>query len=138
MKTTGRCHCGDIEYSAEVDEGRIALCHCTDCQVMGGGPFRLVAGLKPGALQITKGQPRTYDKTADSGLVRRMHFCGTCGTQLYSGPPEEDHPDALISLRVTTSADRERLLPIAEIWCSSRLSWLPPFEQLKFKFEGQP
>ncbi len=32
MKVDGACFCGHITYQAEVDEARVAICHCTDCQ----------------------------------------------------------------------------------------------------------
>jgi hypothetical protein len=136
MKTTGRCHCGEIEYAAEIDERRIAVCHCTDCQIMGGGAFRFVAGITPDKIQVTKGEPRQYDKIAQSGNTRRMHFCGTCGTQLYSGSTDPSDTSSLVSLRLTTCADRARLRPIAELWCASRLDWLPALD-VKLSFEQQ-
>jgi len=36
MKVQGSCHCGRITYEAEVDPGRVSLCHCTDCQTVTG------------------------------------------------------------------------------------------------------
>ena len=40
MQVTGKCHCEAISFKAEVDPGRAVLCHCTDCRVMSGGPYR--------------------------------------------------------------------------------------------------
>ena len=39
----GTCHCGAIQVTARVDRGLVMACHCTDCQTIGGGPFRAVA-----------------------------------------------------------------------------------------------
>lgn len=40
MHVTGACHCGSITFSAEVDEAKVMVCHCTDCQVLGASAFR--------------------------------------------------------------------------------------------------
>ena len=31
MKVTGSCHCGRIDYEAEVDPTTVRVCHCTHC-----------------------------------------------------------------------------------------------------------
>lgn len=42
MHIEGACHCGRISFTAEVDPSRVTVCHCTDCQVLSGAPFRAV------------------------------------------------------------------------------------------------
>ena len=32
----GRCHCGSIEVTAQVDPDMVMACHCSDCQKIGG------------------------------------------------------------------------------------------------------
>jgi len=34
MKVQGRCHCGEITYEADVEPGKVNLCHCRDCQML--------------------------------------------------------------------------------------------------------
>jgi hypothetical protein len=33
MKVTGRCHCGQISFEAEIDPAQVRVCHCTDCSI---------------------------------------------------------------------------------------------------------
>ena len=40
MRIDGACHCGKISFAAEIDPARVMVCHCTDCQVLSGGPYR--------------------------------------------------------------------------------------------------
>ena len=40
MRVDGRCHCGRVTYEADVDYNDVSLCHCTDCQVLCGSPWR--------------------------------------------------------------------------------------------------
>lgn len=125
MKTTGGCFCGAITYAAEFDERRVGVCHCRDCQIFSGSAFRMATIVAPGGFTITKGEPRAFDKTADSGNVRRMLFCGECGTHLASAPPDPDAPGAFVSIRIATCVDFAKLEPAGELWCSSRVPWMP-------------
>ena len=47
MKVTGRCHCGQISFEAEIDPTQVRICHCTDCQTLTGTAFRTTV-LLPG------------------------------------------------------------------------------------------
>ena len=136
MEITGKCFCGDVHYRAVVDETKVLLCHCTDCQTMGGSAFRVQGIANEGDFSITRGQPRVYTKTTARGTKRDMVFCGTCGTHLCAQP----HPGSdnrFVTVRLATSDSYGELTPRAEAWCTSRVDWLPPFEGL-VQFERQP
>jgi len=126
MHTTGSCFCGAIEWKADIDPNMIAACHCRDCQIFSSSAFRLAGGA-PSSFAFTKGEPRFFDKTADSGNIRRMAFCGECGTHLASLPPDSDEASQ-VSIRLATSVDFAELRPIAEIFCDSKMSWMPAIE----------
>ncbi|BAL76446.1 hypothetical protein S23_32430 [Bradyrhizobium cosmicum] len=32
MQIDGQCHCGQINFEAEIDPEAISVCHCRDCQ----------------------------------------------------------------------------------------------------------
>ncbi|KAJ5197915.1 uncharacterized protein N7498_007032 [Penicillium cinerascens] len=84
MTLTGSCMCGDIHYSADVDEYLSALCHCTDCQKWTGGGFTSNAVVPRASLKVTKGTPSSYDAKGDSGKINKHFFCPTCGSSLYT------------------------------------------------------
>ena len=50
MKVTGRCHCGQISFEAEIDPAQVRICHCTDCQTLTGTAFRTNVSSLPGHL----------------------------------------------------------------------------------------
>ena len=135
MKVNGECYCGEITYEAEVDLEKIGICHCTDCQRLSASAFRTVAAVQGDAFRVTKGTPKEYIKTAESGNPRVQGFCGTCGTALYATDPG-DNP-AAYSLRVGSMLEREQLSPKFECWTRSTLSWVPEIEGTK-KFEKMP
>ncbi|MEZ5570425.1 MAG: GFA family protein [Halioglobus sp.] len=126
MHITGSCFCGLISYEAELDSTGIGLCHCRDCQIFSGSAYRTSGIVAPQNFRFTGGSPKYFDKVADSGAIRRMAFCAECGTHLCS-LPAEDNGD-FVSIRVATSSEFTQLKPVAEIFCASRVSWLPALD----------
>jgi len=120
MKVAGRCHCGQIAFEAEIDAGRVRVCHCTDCQMLSGSAFRANVPVLPRRVALKSGTPKIYVKTADSGNKIEHAFCPECGTPIYSAAPGD--PPAY-SLRVGTLDRRAELLPARQIWCRSALPW---------------
>ena len=120
MKVNGSCHCGAIRFTADVDESRVMVCHCTDCQTLTGSAFRVVVPAETEALRL-EGAPKIYVKTAQSGARRVQAFCPDCGTPLYSAAA----PDATrVFLRIGAIRERAALRPSLQIWRRSALGWL--------------
>ena len=120
MKVTGRCHCGNIRYEAEIDPGKVTMCHCTDCQMLTGSAFRANVQAPRETFVLRGGALKTYIKTAESGNKRAHAFCPECGTPVYSAAIE-DPP--FYSLRVGCLDQRRELRPSRQIWCQSALPW---------------
>ena len=120
MKIEGRCHCGQITYEAVVNPDKVAICHCTDCQMLTGSAYRANIQAPAQTFALRTGQPKIYIKTADSGTKRAHAFCPDCGTPIYSSaitnPPT-------YSLRVGGIKQRAELRPTRQIWCRSALPW---------------
>src|ERR1700759_1595072 len=62
-------------------------CHCRDCQYASGGSHTTAVVVPIAAFQITKGTPKRFFRTGDSGQQAARGFCETCGTPLFSEPP---------------------------------------------------
>lgn len=120
MQVHGRCHCGAVEWEAEVDPATASICNCTDCQSFSGAPFRASVPAKAEGFRVTKGEPRRYIKIADSGNPRAQGFCGDCGSPLYSADAE--NPKAYM-LRLGALDQRTEIVPKKRIWCQSALDW---------------
>jgi hypothetical protein len=120
MQINGACHCGSISFTAEIDPARVMVCHCTDCQVLSGSPFRAVAVSPIGEFHL-RGAPKSYVKVAQSGNRRAQVFCPECGTPLYATAPE--NPTSVV-IRLGCVAERSQLKPAAQIWQHSALPWL--------------
>jgi hypothetical protein len=122
MKIDGGCHCGNIRYEAEVDPGKVILCHCTDCQTLSGSAFRTVVQTIPGTFRLVSGEPKVYVKTGASGNAREQTFCPECGTPIYSAPVGAG--TKAVGLRVGAIRQRDQLVPTDQYWCRSAQAWL--------------
>lgn len=122
MKIDGGCHCGALTYEAEVDVDKVTVCHCTDCQKMSGTAFRTVGHAAEKNFKLLSGEPKIYEKVAESGARRAMAFCGNCGTQIY-GTSVGEGPK-VYGIRLGTASQRDSLTPQRQIWGRSSMPWL--------------
>ncbi|MEP9386589.1 GFA family protein [Mesorhizobium sp. KR9-304] len=134
MKIDGGCHCGAIAYEAEIDPDMVSICHCTDCQTLSGTAFRVVIFASEENFRLTRGTPKAYVKTAESGNRRVQAFCAECGSPIYA-TSADDGPKSY-GIRVGTARQRADLKPRRQIWHRSAAPWLPGIEGLATKEMG--
>ncbi len=120
MQIDGACHCGAVTFTAEIDPGRVMVCHCADCQVLSGAPFRAVVAASIETLAV-RGATRSYVKVAQSGNRRAQVFCPECATPLWATAPE--NPTAVV-IRLGCVRQKAQLRPVVQIWQHSALPWL--------------
>ena len=116
-RRTGKCLCGSITFSAEVNP-EIGACHCTQCQRWsGGGPF-IVAYVTD--LEI-EGEAQ-FGAYHASDWGERI-FCKTCGSVIswrMQGKPTN-------AVSVGLLEDQSGLKLTEEIFVDYRPAWMPPF-----------
>ena len=130
----GSCHCGRIQFEAEVDPSKVTACHCTDCQKMTGAPFRVVVPAAKEHFKLLQGQPKTYLKIAESGNRRLQAFCPDCGASIYA---TSEFNQEFFGLRVGTLTQRAELIPQKQIWHRSAMTWLNQLDHIPV-FEKSP
>jgi hypothetical protein len=121
MNIEGQCHCGAVTYQADIDPERVSICHCTDCQVLTGSPFRVTVICSGDQIRMTGKPPKIYPKTGDNGRTRFQHFCPECGSPLFTsgeGGPED------WGIRWGSIRQRDQLQPMRQIWCGSAVPWI--------------
>ena len=133
MHIDGACHCGSISFTADIDPSRVTVCHCTDCQILSGAPFRAVVAA-PVETLVIRGQTKTYIKTAESGNRRAQVFCPECGTPIYAAAPEKP---AFVNIRLGCVTQRATLKPAVQIWQHSALPWLSELPEIPGSPEQQ-
>ncbi len=132
MKITGSCHCGAIHFEAETPAAKVIVCHCTDCQVFSGAPFRAVLPVPAEAVRIT-GTPKLYVKVAASGNRRVQGFCGECGTQLYA---TEEGTAKVMGLRMGCIDQKAQLAPTMQVWGQSAMPWVAGLGEVPCYVQG--
>jgi hypothetical protein len=122
MQIDGQCHCGRISFEAEIDPEAVSVCHCTDCQTLTGSPFRVTAICSGEAVRLTGGTPKVYAKRGDNGRTRLQHFCGDCGSPLFTSGEGDQVGDW--GIRWGSIRQRSQLRPARQIWCQSAAVWI--------------
>ncbi|MCC2658157.1 MAG: hypothetical protein K0Q76_3265 [Panacagrimonas sp.] len=128
----GRCLCGAVAYTVDVDPLVVRICWCRDCQrLSANGTVNMV--VPTSALAVT-GALASYQSRADSGNLLTREFCPTCGTHLFS---QADVRPQFRVVRTGTLEDPASVKPGVNIWAASAPGWAcldPALERV----EGQP
>ena len=132
MHIDGACHCGAVSFTAQIDPERVMVCHCTDCQVLSGAPFRAVAVASYESLKV-QGTTKSYVKVAQSGNRSAQVFCPECATPLWATTPES--PTSVV-VRLGCVKQKAQLQPAVQIWQHSSLPWLPELSAVRGTPEG--
>ena len=133
MQITGSCLCEDIKWEAEIDPSLVGVCHCTDCQILGGSAFQFAARVERAHFHLLSGELKTYVKTAESGNPRAMSFCSTCATMIHGGNTDDT---GLLSLRLGGCHQKHQLTPQFQIWCQSSMEWTTVDGGIKLEDQG--
>jgi hypothetical protein len=77
---TGGCACGAVRYQCSAEPFMSGNCHCRDCQRFSGTAYAAGLFVPAGGFRFTKGEPRYYMSTSDSGQRVGRGFCADCGS----------------------------------------------------------
>ena len=131
----GSCLCGRIQYEATIDDAKVRICHCTQCQIHSASAFRTGVLVHRDNFRLIQGQLKTYIKTAESGSPRVLTFCPDCGTSIYGSGVNDQ---TFLSLRLGTADQRAELAPSAHMWYRSAVPWLSRLLDLPTFEKGMP
>jgi hypothetical protein len=98
-------------------------CHCRDCQIASGSAFSATVIMSRNAVQLTKGNPASFEKLAESGNTATRSYCAACGTPLFassSGSAER------IGVKASSLDDSSWYEPEANVWLASAQPWDRP------------
>jgi hypothetical protein len=96
------------------------LCHCRDCQRQSGSAYAAAVRVPAASFRVTRGEPKRYTKTGDSGNAVTRAFCPECGCMLFL--QVSARPD-LVGIRVGTLDDPSWFRPEADIFVQSAQPW---------------
>ncbi|KAL2760731.1 hypothetical protein ACRALDRAFT_1078669 [Sodiomyces alcalophilus JCM 7366] len=122
----GGCLCGAIRIKSTGEIQGKALCHCLDCRKITGSLFSTNVIVPADGFSVTKGTPKQFAKTAESGKTITSSLCGDCGTTLWR--ETESYAGAKI-LKVGAFdhlSALEEAKPLVELFTKNRPSWQQP------------
>ena len=105
----------------------VYTCHCTDCQRINSSAFSIGIVVAENAFRLSGIEPRSIQRTADSGRVSTRLVCPECGSWVCGTPR-----DGLVRARAGTLDDTSWLPPTRYIWTRSKQPWitLPADDQI--------
>lgn len=117
---TGGCACGAVRYEYDA-EPRLALnCHCRDCQRASGTAYAAILRVPAATFTVTKGEPKFYTITSDSGNSVSRGFCAECGSPLFS---RLSGMSDVVGVRVSSLDDPSHYRPTMDIFVASAQPW---------------
>jgi len=121
LPLTGGCQCGALRYEIRAEPLTVYVCHCTECQRQSGSAFGMSVMVPRPALVYTKGNPRRWKRTADSGRTIESDMCELCGVRPVNHPGANDKVSIV---KPGTFDDARWLHPIGHIWTGSAQPWV--------------
>jgi hypothetical protein len=116
----GSCLCGAIRYTIDTPVTELRACHCLDCQKTSGAGGSVNAMIKSADFRITHGTPKRVTVKAASGRTLFRHFCGECGSPIYS--QRESTPEN-VAVRAGTIDDAPPMKIAGNIWTRTARPW---------------
>lgn len=118
---SGGCLCGAIRYTISAPVDALRACHCLNCQKSSGTGGTVNAVVPTDAFKITKGETKKYDDSATkSGRTLSRHFCGACGSPIYS---HRNPNPGFVVVRAGSLDDHTGMTITANIWTSTARPW---------------
>jgi len=131
---TGSCLCGTIGYEIDAPVTELRACHCVHCQKTSGAGGSVNAVVPGSSFRITRGKPKRYEAHADSGRTLYRHFCGDCGSPIYS---QHANSSEFVVVRVGTIDAASPMKITTNIWTKSARPWAY-IDPASKQFPGQP
>jgi hypothetical protein len=117
---TGGCACGAIRYECAAAPLLALNCHCRDCQRASGTAFAAIIRVPAAAFTVTKGAPRFYTVTGNSGNMVSRGFCPQCGSPVFS---RLSGMSDIVGVRVGSLDDPSGYRPVVDIFVASAQPW---------------
>ncbi|MEZ8014116.1 MAG: GFA family protein [Ascidiaceihabitans sp.] len=131
-KLTGKCLYGEVSFAADGDVPVMANCHCTACRQSTGSAFATLMFMKQDDVKVS-GIPKTFEHKSDGGNLMTKHFCGTCGTPLFT---QNSAREGMLGLRAGIINEHEEFTPKVNVYTSSKMKStvlddsIPAFEKM--------
>ncbi len=130
-KNTAQCACGEIKFEFDKDPDFVAVCHCLDCKRASGGEAATFFGVQEDDFVITRGKPKAFHYTAQSGKGLDRNFCPNCGSRVFTTNLESFPGLVFVALGSVDSP--LGIEPKLEMFTKRRLGWADPLDLPQFE-----
>lgn len=113
---SGRCLCGNLQYTVNRPPIWVGHCHCESCRRHTGSVMATFVGVAADAFTVTHGVLACFESSPG---VRRS-FCGRCGTPLAY---ESDRFPGEVHLFLGTLDEPNQFRPEFHVHCAERIPW---------------
>lgn len=117
----GGCQCGGVRYRITGTPLTFYACHCTECQKQSASAFGLSFWVKRPDFELVSGEPKVWERPADSGGTTVCAFCPDCGTRLYHFGLQDRE---ILSVKAGSLDGASGFAPVGHIWVRSKLPWV--------------
>lgn len=128
---TGRCLCGEIEFTAREIPGMVFNCHCSRCRVSHGADYATQAFADRSSLKFTKGEDKLGEYESTGGI---RAFCSQCGSRLMNYAKNKGN---YLSVAVACLDESYKGKAVAHCFTDSKASWHSPSTDIR-EFRGMP
>lgn len=128
---TGKCLCGDIEFTAKEIPGMVFNCHCSICRVSHGADYATQAFAVRGSLKFIKGKEKLKEYESTVGV---RTFCSSCGSRLMNYATDDGD---YLSIAIACLNDSYRGKAVAHCFTDSKAPWHTPTNEIP-RFGGLP
>lgn len=115
---TGSCLCGGVGYRIAEIAGPYVYCHCRSCRKASGSAFAANVPVPVEAFSLLHGREQV--RYFESSPGKRRHFCGHCGSPLYT--TVDARPDT-VRVRLGTLDTVFAEPPAAHIFTDEMAPW---------------
>lgn len=105
-KRTGQCHCGAVQYEAELDLSQPVIeCNCSICE----GKGLLLTFIPKSQLTISQGEDSLTEYRFNTEKIAHL-FCKVCGSEVFGKVDDfKGTPTYAINARTITDIDLSAL-----------------------------
>lgn len=116
----GGCQCGAVRYEITAEPIALYVCHCRECQKQSASAFGISLEVARSSLRLTRGTPRRWTRSTDSGRRLACLFCPECGSRLWHEAADRRAPT--LTVKGGSLDEPPDLSSATHIWTARKLA----------------
>lgn len=129
----GSCSCGLVKFTLNTAKHSTINCHCRTCRKLNGGAFSTYVAVAQDDFTLREGGDELSRYVVTDNVDK--YFCRVCGTPIYN--QNKKYPGLMI-VPVGALDHPEDFKPTDNIFCESKLPWVPLQDETNDHSQGLP